>query len=283
MKVWLNREILPIDEAKISVLDHGFLYGHGLFETLRAEKGKIYLLKEHMQRLRSSAKLLKIAFEMSDREIESAILALLEENQLTNAYVRLTLSKGKGPMGLKGTFEHPTLLIFCKELQLPSNEEYRNGRDLCIIELKRSTPESGTRVKSLNYLNSLMGFWEVSEKKCSEGIMLTPEGYITEGTVSNLFFVEKDNQGKDRLLTPSEETGILIGVTRQEVIRIAKKLNIPVLEAKFKLERLGQAQEAFTTNAIAEIVPIRTIEQYEFLSPGPTTQRLMENYIHENH
>lgn len=282
MKVWLNNKIIPIEQAQISVLDHGFLYGHGLFETMRAESGKIFLLKEHLHRLRDSAELLRIPFKMEDSEIEAAVAALLQENSLSKAYVRLTLSRGQGPMGIKGEFKHPTVLIFCKELHLPSADAYKNGRDLCIIDLKRNSPESGKRVKSLNYLNSLMGFWDADQKGYADGVMLDQGGNLTEGTVSNLFFVE-NQAGLDCLLTPSEETGILLGVTRQEVLRLAKKMNLKICEEQFQLERLKSCKEAFTTNAIAEIVPIRSIADYRFESPGPLTQRLMEMYANENH
>ncbi|MFC4767862.1 aminotransferase class IV [Effusibacillus consociatus] len=279
MKVWLNGRILPADEARLSVFDHGFLYGHGVFETMRAYSGRIFLLREHLERLRSSASLLRIPLELADSDIEEAINALLEANRLADAYVRLTVSRGPGPMGIRGSFGAPTVLIFAKELQLPSQEDYQRGRDLCVLHTRRNTPETGTRIKSLNYLNSLMGAWELEERGFAEGMMLDCDGHVTEGTVSNLFFVDRDSSGAERLLTPTLDTGILPGVTRAFVVRLAQNLGIPVQEERFGLERLSQCAEGFTTNSVAEIVPIRSVENHLFqMCPGPVTQQLMEEY-----
>ena len=273
MNIWLNGEIIPLENAKISILDHGFLYGHGIFETIRYSDNQLKLIDEHLERLKASASFLHIPFNLTLNEIKQAIEALICSNQLKNAYIRITLSKGQGPMGIKGTFAHPTLAIFAKDLVLPSSQDYEQGRHVCILKTKRSSPETGIRLKSLNYLNSLMGSWELQERKAAEGIMLNDKEEITEGTVANLFFVEKD-----LLITPSLETGILNGITRQHVIKLAKEMGIPVIEQAFGIEKLSSFHEAFTTNAIAEIVPIKSIEKQLLNAPGPLTKKLMEKF-----
>lgn len=273
-KVWLNGRILPPEEARLSVFDHGFLYGHGVFETMRSYGGQVFLLREHLERLRMSASLLRIPFGWADSDIAEAITSLLRANRLADAYVRITVSRGPGPVGIRGAFERPTVLIFVKELVLPPPEAYMRGRELCILETRRNTPETGARIKSLNYLNSLMGAWEAADRGYAEGIMLDCAGHIAEGTVSNLFFV-----AEDRLVTPSLATGILPGVTRGFVLRLARELGMGVEETEFGVERLADFSEGFTTNSLTEIVPVRLLERHEFpLAPGPVTGMLMREY-----
>ncbi|WP_018131738.1 aminotransferase class IV [Effusibacillus pohliae] len=274
LKVWLNGRILLAEDARLSVFDHGFLYGHGVFETMRAYSGQVFLLREHLQRLRASASLLRIPLDLSDDAAARAIASLLRENRLADAYVRLTVSRGPGPIGMRGAFGAPSVLIFAKPLALPPAEAYAQGRDLCILQTRRNTPETGVRVKSLNFLNSLAGAWEAADRGYAEGMMLDGEGHIAEGTVSNLFFAERE-----RLWTPSLDTGILPGVTRAYVIRLAHELGIAVAEARFGVERLADFTEAFTTNSLTEIVPVRSVDGHVFpLCPGPLTRRLMEAY-----
>ncbi|GAX88636.1 aminotransferase class IV [Effusibacillus lacus] len=273
-KVWVNGKIVPIEEACISVLDHGFLYGHGVFETMRTYAGRTFLFREHLERMRSSAALIRIVVPFTDRQLEQGISELLMENRLTEAYVRITVSRGAGPMGIRGEFGSPTVLIFAKPLPLLPEEVYLLGRDLCILQTRRNSPETGTRIKSLNYLNSLLGAWEAEERGYAEGIMLDAKGNIAEGTVSNLFFVEEDH-----LVTPSPDTGLLTGVTRSYVLTIAKSLGIETVEAAFSTERLKRFSEGFTTNSLSGIVPIRSVEGQLFPEcPGPVTSLFMERH-----
>lgn len=274
MKVWMNRQIVPIEQATVSVLDHGFLYGYGVFETMRTYNGQVFLLPEHLERLRRSTSHLRIPFQLSDGEVQNVIDSLLTENQLGDAYVRITVSRGKGPMGIRGSFDEPTVLIVVKELSLPPEAVYQQGRDVCILRTVRNSPETGMRVKSLNYLNSLAGAWELDDRGFAEGIMLNDKGAIAEGTVSNVFFIQGE-----RIVTPSLGTGILPGVTRAYVIKLSEKLGFPIEEAEFGLERLADCDEGFLTNSLAGIIPIRSIDAYSFrLVPGPITRKLMDVY-----
>jgi branched-chain amino acid aminotransferase/4-amino-4-deoxychorismate lyase len=274
MKVWLNQQLVPLEQAAVSVLDHGFLYGHGVFETMRTYHGQVFLLHEHMERLRRAAADLRIPFLPSVEEIQDAITVLLKDNRLQDAYVRVTVTRGKGPMGVRGTFGEPTILIFAKELILPALEVYQQGRDLCVLRTVRNSPETGDRVKSLNYLNSLAGIWELDDRGYAEGIMLNDKGAVAEGTVSNLFFAIDG-----MLATPSLETGILPGVTRAYVIKLSKKLGIPVHEKAFGVGELADFAEGFVTNSLVGIIPIRSIESIRYpLVPGPVTQMLMDAY-----
>lgn len=273
MKVWLNQQLVPLEQATVSVLDHGFLYGHGVFETMRTYHGQVFLLQEHLERLRRSAADLRIPFLLSNEEIEDAIAMLLKENHLQDAYVRMTVTRGKGPMGVRGTFGEATVLIFAKELALPASEVYRQGRDLCVLRTTRNSPETGDRIKSLNYLNSLAGIWELDDRGYAEGIMLNDKGAVAEGTVSNLFFAIDG-----MLVTPSLETGILPGVTRAYVIKLSKKLGIQVQEEVFGVGQLAGFAEGFVTNSLVGIVPIRSIESIRYPVPGPVTQMLMDAY-----
>lgn len=274
MKVWLNHQIVPIEQAAISVLDHGFLYGHGVFETMRTTGRHVFLLQDHLERLRQSASYLRIPVQLSAEEVQKAITALLVANQLRDAYVRITVSRGKGPMGIRGDFGDPTVLIFVKELSLPPDEEYQQGRDVCILQTVRNSPETGIRVKSLNYLNSLAGAWELADRRFAEGIMLNEKGMVAEGTVSNVFFAKGGT-----LFTPSLATGILPGVTRAYVIKLSKKLGIPVEEAEFGVGRLADFDEGFLTNSLMGILPIRSIQSHSYpVVPGPITRKLMDVY-----
>lgn len=256
MYVYLNGSVVPIAEAHVSVLDHGFLYGAGLFETMRFSGGQTMFWQEHVDRLRESADLLGIPIPWSDRELEQGIAETVRANDLEQAYVRLTVSRGVGALGPSGkTCAAPTLVIYVKELVLPSSHVYETGRNLLVLETVRSTPETPLRVKSLNYMNSLLAYRELEQRGGAEGIQLTPEGYVAEGAVSNLFFVVDGE-----LWTPSLDTGILPGITRAWAIKVARHMGIPVREKRFTLAEIAEASEAFTTSSLVGVLPAVSLE-----------------------
>lgn len=274
MHVFLNGRVVPLQEARISVLDHGFLYGAGLFETMRTAKGRPMFWDEHLQRLRTSAEELGIPVPWTDEELLRGTIATIEANGLAEAYIRLTVTRGEGALGPSGkAISQPTLIIYVKELQLPSAQVYEQGRNLLILKTVRSTPETPLRPKSLNYLNSLLAYRELEQRGGGEGIQLTPEGDVAEGAVSNLFFVINGE-----LWTPSLDTGILPGITREWVMREAEAMGLAVRQERFHLP--ADATEAFTTSSVVGLIPATQIEQTPIGGgrPGPITQALIKKW-----
>ncbi|MCR2807247.1 aminotransferase class IV [Paenibacillus soyae] len=289
-RVGWNGRTVEEREAVISVYDHGFLYGLGLFETFRTYGGKPYLLNRHLERLQGGCAELGIRFAMSAEQVEEWTRRLLEENGLADGYVRLTVSAGEGALGLPtGDYEQPNALLLVKELPPANDDALMRGRELRLLQTRRNTPEGSVRFKSLHYMNSiiakreLMGFGggdgsaqgpgasgeagrdeglesETSEQLVhpptpgAEGLQLTREGWLAEGIVSNLFFLKG---GVVR--TPSLDTGILPGVTRRRVLELAYAAGYPVEEGMYRWEDLLQADEAWMTNSIQELVPITTL------------------------
>lgn len=249
--VYMNGEIIRKEEAVISAFDHGFLYGMGLFETFRVYKGHPFLLDDHLERLNSSLKQLNIEVQYSREQIHSVLQCLLKRNELSDAYIRLNVSAGVGEIGLQTeSYNDPNLLIFSKPL--PSID--RQGKKAVILNLRRNTPEGQERLKSHHYLNNVLAKREIGETKDCEGIFLTEEGLLAEGIVSNLFWI-KGNV----LYTPAIETGILNGITRQFVMKLANKCGMTIEEGFFLVESVLDAEEIFVTNSIQEIVPITSI------------------------
>jgi 4-amino-4-deoxychorismate lyase len=286
MKLWLNGKIMNEDEAVIPASDHGFLYGMGLFETFRTYRGQPFLLKRHLDRLAEGCRELRITgFIPEETLLRQAIADLLEAVALNDAYFRLSVSAGSAPLGLPGVggYPHPNVLIHVKELpRLPEDPKQRL-RSLMLLSLRRSTPEGIVRRKSFHYMNSILGKWEQLSRPGalqSEGLFLNERGFITEGTVSNVFFI-RDNV----LKTPSVETGCLPGVTRAFVMELAKEAGMRVEEGCYKWEELLEAEEAFYTNSIQEIVPVGTLIDESGQSmqvgdgiPGHYTLKLIGEY-----
>ncbi|MGZ4135089.1 MAG: aminotransferase class IV [Tumebacillaceae bacterium] len=260
MYVYLNGKVMPVAEANVSVLDHGFLYGAGLFETMRTVGGRPMFWAEHARRLRESAEVLGIAIPWSDEELEQGIVETVQANELQEAYVRLSITRGVGALGPSGkTCATPTVVVYVKELVLPGKQAYEQGRDLLVLQTVRSTPETSVRVKSLNYLNSLLAYRELEQRGGGEGIQLSPDGHVAEGAVSNLFFVVHGE-----LWTPSLDTGILPGITRGWVIEQARKMGLTVREARFTLDEIAEASEAFTTSSVVGLIPAVSVEGKPF-------------------
>ena len=276
MYIYLNGQVVVAEKARISPLDHGFLYGAGLFETMRTVQGRPMFFAAHMARLRDSADALGFAVPWTDEELEQGILDTMAANRLPDAYVRLTVTRGEGALGPSGkSCGQPTLVIYVKELQLPPASVYEKGRNLHVLDTIRSTSETSVRTKSLNYLNSLLAYRELELRGGGEGIQLTREGFVAEGAVSNLFFVVNGE-----LWTPSLETGILPGVTREWVLREAEKTGVAVREACFTLADIANASEAFTTSSVVGLIPAVSINAAAVGSgaAGPVTTALMARW-----
>lgn len=265
--VSLNGQVIATDQAVVSVMDHGFLYGMGLFETFRTYNGQPFLLNQHLSRLANSCESLEIMWNESVDQVQSQIRDLMYANELTEAYIRYTISAGTDILGLpSGAYEQPNIIIYAKSLP-PARPDsmslidhlYSHSKSLRLLHTLRNTPEGDIRFKSLHYMNSILGKRELMQYQdhpstAVEGLMLTKEQHIAEGIVSNLFFVK--NQ---QLYTPAIDTGILPGITRAFVIQLAMAAGIVVHEGHYTWEHLLEADEIFLTNSVQEIVPVKQL------------------------
>jgi len=259
MLIYVNGAYVEASEAKISPYDHGYLYGLGVFETFRIYNGYPFLLDDHYERLMDALSVLQIEWKMTKDDVLRILQELLVRNGLEHAYVRFNVSAGIGEIGLQtGLYEEPSVIVFIKPLAVPGKAVEKEG---VILNQKRNTPEGTFRLKSHHYLNNILGKREIGNVVNKEGIFLTEAGYVAEGIVSNLFFVKEGV-----LYTPSLETGILNGITRAFIIRIAEVLDVRVEEGLFTQKELLSADEVFVTNSIQEIVPLNQIEEVNF--PG---------------
>ncbi len=277
--IYLNGAIVPRAEARISVYDHGFLYGYGLFETMRAYNGKIFRLEKHLDRLRKSTA--TIGLGLAGIDLAQACRDTLKANELQSARIRLTVSHGDAetfpwlePAG------QPTVVITTREYRPFSPEVYEQGYKIGISSYQRSRQSSLSGIKSTNYLVSVLARREVTEKGLDEALLLNEDGYITEGSTSNIFFV--DSSG---LVTPPLESGILPGITRDLIIELAKKLKINVNEANITPSELSRFQQAFLTASTMEIMPVSSISAEDGKSTvfqsdniGEAIPRLMNAY-----
>jgi branched-chain amino acid aminotransferase len=276
MFVFLNSMIVSETDAVVSVYDHGFLYGDGIYETMRAYGGIVFMFEKHMERLVRSASFLRL--KLPDRDfIRNAVARTVAANELTDAYIRITVSRGKGPIGLDPDLcAEPTVVVIAEEFREYPAHYYENGMRLVLARTRRNLKDAlNPRIKSLNFLNNIMAKMEAKERGGYEAVMLNSEGFLSEGTVSNIFFV---SQGA--LCTPSLDAGILDGITREVVIRIAEGNGITIREGMFYPEDLFSASEVFFTNTTAEIMPVSMVEDVRF-DVGELTVTLRELYKQE--
>ncbi len=261
MKVGYNGTVVGAGEAVISVHDHGFLYGLGLFETMRTYGGEPFLLERHDARLKDGCRELGIEWRMELDELRAWIRACMAANGLDEAYVRLTVSAGEGELGLRtAPYEQPNAIVLVKPLPRMDEQLYRTGRELRLLETRRNTPETRVRMKSLHYMNNVVAKRELAASSGSspagaEGLMLTREGWLAEGIVSNVFFA------KDGVIrTPSLDTGILPGITRAAVLELARSLGMLTEEGLYTWDDLLDADEAWLTNSVQELVPVTRLD-----------------------
>ncbi|WP_243292553.1 aminodeoxychorismate lyase [Bacillus sp. FJAT-47783] len=271
MFIYVNGEFVREKEAVISPFDHGFLYGLGVFETIRVYKGHPFLIDDHLKRLNDALKDLNIEAHITRENALKIINQLLKLNDLQNAYVRINVSAGESILGLSvEPYENPTEIFFMKGLSIPEGQTKKGE----LLSIRRNSPEGLYRLKSHHYLNNILAKREIGANQYMEGIFLTDEGFVAEGIVSNLFWV-KDG----KVYTPSIETGILNGVTRQYILTCLDLLRIPAFEGLYKKEELLESQEVFITNSLQEIVPITSIGSTRFVGQaGVITQQLKSLY-----
>ena len=277
MKVYITGRFYEKADATISVFDHGFLFGDGVFEGMRSYNGKVFRLKEHIDRLWNSAKGVMIEVPLSKDEMIAAVNEALRINEISDGYVRLIVTRGIGTLGLDAHLcENPQIVIITDHLKLYPAEYYEKGLEIITASTIRSNPAAlSPQIKSLNYLNNIMAKIEGHLAGCVEALMLNAKGEVAEATGDNIFIVTRG-----MLWTPPTDAGILEGITRQAVIDIAKECGVPVKQTPMTRQDIFSADECFLTGSAAELIPIikldgRTIGDGK---PGRLTLQLLESF-----
>jgi len=260
MKIYINGKFYDKKEAKISVFDHGLLYGDGVFEGIRSYNRLVFKLKEHIDRLFESAHTIMLNIPLAKAEMIKAVLATLKENKLKDAYIRLVVTRGEGDLGLdpRKCAGHATVIIIVDRIALYPDQEklYRQGLEIVTVPTIRNLPEAlNPQIKSLNYLNNILAKIEATNAGCDEAIMLDSLGYVAECTGDNIFIV-KNNE----LYTPPQCMGTLRGITRDTILEIARKNRIVVHEHVLTRHELYISDECFLTGTAAEVIPVVKVD-----------------------
>ena len=276
--IYIDGKYYPKSEAKISVYDHGLLYGDGVFEGIRAYNGIVFKLKEHIDRLYTSAHPIFLEIPMTKAELSEAVLETLRKNNLRDAYIRLVVTRGVGDLGLDPRKCPKATIIIITEpkLQLHSPEKLENGISTYITWVRRNSVDAASHeMKSLNYLNSILGKIEANCVGADEALCLDKTGYVCEGVGENIFIVKSG-----KLITPSLDSGALNGITRAVVIRLAKKLGYEIIERNITPNELFTAEEVFFTGTAAEIAPISKVNNRKIGTGkiGPVTRKILEEF-----
>lgn len=277
LQIYLNGEFVSEEDAKVSVFDHGFLYGDGVFEGTRAYNGRVFCLDEHINRLYDSAKVIAMEIPISKDEMKEATLETLRRNNLQDAYIRHVVSRGAGDLGLDPRkCPKPTVVIIASKIQLYPEELYEKGLKVITVATRRNVPEAlNPMIKSLNYLNNIMAKIEANLAGVPEAVMLNQQGYVAECTGDNIFIV------KDHVIyTPPTYNGALDGITRRAMIRIAKEKGYIVKDEILTRYHLYTADEFFLTGTAAEAIPVVEIDGRTVGTgtPGPVTKELIDAY-----
>ncbi|MBO8169647.1 MAG: branched-chain-amino-acid transaminase [Thermoanaerobacteraceae bacterium] len=275
--IYLDGEFVPEEEAKVSVFDHGLLYGDGVFEGIRAYHGRVFKLKEHIDRLYESAQTLQLKIDLTPEEMTEVVLETLRRNDLHDAYIRLVVTRGKGDLGLDPK-KCPQTTVFCiaASIQLYPEELYVKGLSVVTVPTRRNVAEAlNPRIKSLNYLNNIFAKMEANLTGSPEAIMLNNEGYVAEATGDNIFIVRNGE-----LITPPPFVGILEGITRNTVMELARKRGIPVSEKLFTRHDMYIADEVFLTGTAAEVIPVVNVDGRTIADgkPGEMTKELIADF-----
>lgn len=276
-KIFINGKLLDKEDAKISVYDHGLLYGDGVFEGLRSYGGKVFRLEQHLERLWNSAKAISLEIPMAREALAQAVRNTLEANGIQDGYIRLVVTRGAGSLGLDpNKTSDPQVIIITDHISLYPEEFYQKGLSMVTVSTRRNHPAAlSPRIKSLNYLNNILAKVEGLQAGCPEALMLNHKGEVAECTGDNLFLVRGGG-----LVTPSTDAGILEGITRQAVIELAQAAGLEVLEISLSQQDVYDADECFLTGTAAEVVPVIKVDDHTIGpgSPGPITRDLMDRF-----
>jgi branched-chain amino acid aminotransferase len=274
LKVYIDGKLYEKEQARVSVFDHGLLYGDGVFEGIRVYGGSIFRCREHMDRLYDSARAIALKIPLTKDEMTAAMRRTLDANGLSDAYIRLLVTRGIGDLGLDpNKCPRPSVVIITDSIALYPPELYETGLELVTVSTLRNHPNAvNPRIKSLNYLNNILAKIECLQAGVSEAIMLNQEGYVAECTGDNIFTVSDGV-----LLTPSLHCGMLDGITRGVVMELGREAGIEVREATMTRFDLYMADECFLTGTAAEIIPVVRIDSRTIGDgkPGPVTQKLL--------
>ncbi|MFM7132958.1 MAG: branched-chain-amino-acid transaminase [Planctomycetota bacterium] len=278
MKVWLDGHLVDKQHAVVPVYDHGLLYGDGVFEGIRVYNGRVFKLRTHLDRLEASAKAIHLTLHYTLRELEQAVRETVAANGMKDAYIRLVVTRGAGPLGLNPfTCPKPTTIVIVDRISLYPPEMYENGMPVIVAKRPRIPVDClDPSIKSLNYLNNILAKVEAIEAGVHEAIMLNIDGEVAECTGDNIFFIRGG-----RILTPPVSAGILNGVTRNFVMdSIAPACGLAVEERSMRLDDLFTADEVFLTGTAAEIIGVSSIdgETIGEGKVGPVTRRLVEEF-----
>jgi len=276
--VYIDGEYYPESEAKISVFDHGFLYGDGVFEGIRSYNGVVFKLREHIDRLYHSARAIMLEIPLTKEEMMKAVLETLRRNNLKDAYIRLVVTRGRGDLGLdpRKCPKPSVIIITVPLLQLYDEKKREKGMSMIVSWVRRDPVDATTHeIKSLNYLNSILAKIEANNAGVDEAIILDTNGFICEATAENIFIV-KDG----KIITPPSTSGPLPGITASVVKEIAQDMGYQVIEKGITVVELYGADEAFVTGTAAEIMPIREVNKRRIGEGrmGPITRKILERF-----
>ncbi|MES2996447.1 MAG: branched-chain-amino-acid transaminase [Verrucomicrobiota bacterium] len=277
MKIWLDGELVDESAAKISVFDHGLLYGDGVFEGIRFYKGRVFRLEEHIGRLFDSAKAILIDLPWTREEVSRFTCETVAANGLSDGYIRLVVTRGAGELGLNPYLcPRPSMFIIASSIQLYPEEYYRDGLSIITCATRRPAPAAlMPQVKSLNYLNNIMAKVEAIQANALEAVMLNEQGYVAECTGDNLFIMKNGV-----LHTPLISDGALDGITRAVIFELADKLGIPVRERSLTRYDIYIADECFLTGTAAEVIPVVALDRRIIGDgkPGPRTMEFLREF-----
>jgi len=282
MWIYLNNRFVKEEEAVVSVFDHGFLYGDGVYETIRSYGSRIFMREEHLARLRRSAEAIGLMIPIRETDWPPLLHEAMTRNNVgterADAYLRITISRGAGDIGLDPALcRTPTVVIMAKPLMKPSDQAYREGVSVITAKTRRNLSSAlDPQIKSTSFLNNILAKREAIAANAFDSLLLNRESHIAECTVSNIFFVIGG-----RLCTPSLSCGILDGITRHIILELARQEQILVEEATFDLYQVSTAEECFLTNTTLEVMPVTTLDQRPIGAgkPGPLTQRLHRVFV----
>lgn len=275
--IYLNGEFVSKEDAKVSVYDHGFLYGDGIFEGIRIYNGNIFKCKEHLDRLYDSAKSIMLDIPLTYEEMEEALVETVKRNGLRNGYIRLVVSRGAGNLGLDPLrCPKANVIIIVEQLAIYNDEDYENGLKIVSVSTRRNIPDAlNPKIKSLNYLNNILVKIQANLAGVGEALMVNSQGYVAEGSGDNIFIVKKGV-----LTTPPSYVGALEGITRNAIMEICAKVGYTVKEEPFALHDVYVADEVFLTGTAAEVIAVREVDARVIGKgkAGPITTHLLKEF-----
>ncbi|MDG4656891.1 branched-chain-amino-acid transaminase [Ectobacillus antri] len=275
--IYLNGKFVPKQEAKVSVYDHGYLYGDGIFEGIRVYSGNVFRLKEHLVRLYESAKSILLDIPYSLAEMTEIVAETIRRNHLSDGYIRLVVSRGEGNLGLDpASCLRPNIVVIAEQLALFPAEYYKTGIPIITVATRRNRPDVlSPQVKSLNYLNNILVRIEAKLAGVQEALMLNEQGYVAEGSGDNVFIIKGN-----RLITPPSSAGALEGITRNAIMEIGAALGYDVREELFTRHDVYVADEVFLTGTAAEVMPVTKVDGRVIGdgAPGVHTNRLLAEF-----